>query len=613
FFTIDAATLDAIEVLRGSASVFYGSDALGGVLLAYPVEARRDPRQRGVRLSPRGRMQLSTADHGGGFRLQVEGQIGPRLTAIAGAGYRRFGRLEASGLVRGVEGEAALVPTLIADDGELVTLGTGFGELTFDGRVSYRLGRRLVLTTSVYGYRQFDAPRTDQCPAPFAALDECLTYDEQFRTIASVALRGRVGLLHDVHVALSYQQQHERRTRTQPSLFADTIGVDDVATLGATARASSPSLRVAPDALARATLGADVYRDEVASRATLVFTDLDIERPRSRGQYLDGSDYTSLGAFGQVELRIADRLTVRGGGRGGVAIASAPGDAESGTRAVDSTYGAFVSRVGAELVLVGPTEVGALPLVSLLANADEGFRAPNLDDLTSRQQTGPGFQFENADLRPERSRTLEAGVRLTHDVLTAEAWVFHTWIRDTMVRELRGADACPPETPQCNASWSRIQLVNAAGEARLHGAEGTLRLRLPLGIAARAALSYAWGDVPDAVLGERVPLSRVPPLHGNVELRWAPPGLRERLYLGAAMRWALEQTRLAPADASDGRIPPGGTPGYTVLDLRAGARLDRFLVLNVVVENVFDTAYRVHGSSVNGPARGLVVALEGGL
>ncbi|MCC7539780.1 MAG: TonB-dependent receptor plug domain-containing protein, partial [Deltaproteobacteria bacterium] len=119
FFTIDAATLDAIEVLRGSASVFYGSDALGGVLLAHPVEARRDPRLRGVRLSPRGRMQLSTADHGGGFRLQVEGQIGPRLTAVAGAGYRRFGRLEASGLVRGVEGEAALVPTLIADDGEL--------------------------------------------------------------------------------------------------------------------------------------------------------------------------------------------------------------------------------------------------------------------------------------------------------------------------------------------------------------------------------------------------------------------------------------------------------------------------------------------------------------
>nr|MDQ3034655.1 TonB-dependent receptor [Myxococcota bacterium] len=82
--------------------------------------------------------------------------------------------------------------------------------------------------------------------------------------------------------------------------------------------------------------------------------------------------------------------------------------------------------------------------------------------------------------------------------------------------------------------------------------------------------------------------------------------------LGGTLRWALDQTRLAPADSSDARIPLGGTPGYAVLDLRAGWAFERWLQVNIVLENVLDTAYRVHGSSINGPGRGLLARIEGG-
>jgi iron complex outermembrane receptor protein/hemoglobin/transferrin/lactoferrin receptor protein len=103
-----------------------------------------------------------------------------------------------------------------------------------------------------------------------------------------------------------------------------------------------------------------------------------------------------------------------------------------------------------------------------------------------------------------------------------------------------------------------------------------------------------------------VPLSRVPPLHGTVEATapWAWG------YASAALRWAAPQDRLAPADLSDPRIPPGGTPGYAVVDLRAGARLDGHARVGVVLENVLDAAYRYHGSSINGPGRSALVWLE---
>jgi iron complex outermembrane receptor protein/hemoglobin/transferrin/lactoferrin receptor protein len=78
------------------------------------------------------------------------------------------------------------------------------------------------------------------------------------------------------------------------------------------------------------------------------------------------------------------------------------------------------------------------------------------------------------------------------------------------------------------------------------------------------------------------------------------------------VRWAGEQTRLAPQDRVDARIPRGGTPGYVAFDIRAGYRLDPYVLVAVVFENVGDAAYKHHGSSTNGPGRGLVAEVQFG-
>jgi iron complex outermembrane receptor protein/hemoglobin/transferrin/lactoferrin receptor protein len=111
------------------------------------------------------------------------------------------------------------------------------------------------------------------------------------------------------------------------------------------------------------------------------------------------------------------------------------------------------------------------------------------------------------------------------------------------------------------------------------------------------------------VVGERVPLSRTPPLNGTAELGWSHPS---GFGAGAALQWAAAQERLALADYSDGRIPRYGTPGFAVAHLRASWRLDTRLAVSAVLENVFDSPWRFHGSSVNGAGRGLMVQLDAG-
>ncbi|MEX1367353.1 MAG: TonB-dependent receptor, partial [Nannocystaceae bacterium] len=197
-----------------------------------------------------------------------------------------------------------------------------------------------------------------------------------------------------------------------------------------------------------------------------------------------------------------------------------------------------------------------------------------------------------------------------------QVWGYQTRIRDLIVRARRQVEQCPADAPGCGTSQTRFQLVNLDGFAFVRGADADLRLHLPLDLRLRSTVSFAWGDGPNPVAAtsadqpERRPLSRIPPLNGLVEAGWR--GGTTGLYAFGVMRWARAQGRLALADESDVRIPEGGTPGYVVFDLRAGYRLDPYMLIAVVVENLGDVAYRYHGSSVNGPGRGLSLQLEFG-
>ncbi len=622
FFTVDQYSLDRLEVLRGSASTRFGSDALGGAILAVPVnpDLQVSPADPCWHWGGRTRGTYASADNNRGGRLELQGGRGA-TAVLMGMGYRDVDRLRSGGVVRNGGRAEPFVPRFESDG--KTQLGTGFEEATFDARVVHHW-RDLQWVGAVYGYRQYDAPRTDQCPAPEAPVSECLTIDKQFRTLAYGSVRGDGGPgLRDLNMTLSYQNHLERRRRSRPLSFVENRWRNTVDTLGWSVRASTGnwvSPRTASNGssagrtLKNGTVryGADVYTDRVGSKGEQSFTDLDAHFDLSRGQYLEGSRYLQSGVFAEVELQWDPRWVWHAGGRTSWVAARAPGDPESGTESVRRNWFAWVGRAG---VSYRPTEHQ-----SWFLNLDQGFRAPNLDDLTSRQQVGPGFQFENPHLQAEQTRTLELGWRQTGAMLEVEGWVFGTVLRDGITRALRTGSDCPVETPSCRSSRTQFQLVNAQGASVLWGGEAAVRLRPSDPWLIRSTVSYVWGEGPNVSTGDsgvtggsgffdsRTPLSRLPPLNGTLEVRWSHAA--SGAYAGGGIRWAMAQTRLAPSDLSDARIPDGGTPGYGVFDLRGGWQATEFLQLSAVFENLWDGAYRTHGSSVNGAGRGLWVSAE---
>ncbi|MFO0759603.1 MAG: TonB-dependent receptor [Byssovorax sp.] len=610
FFTVDPYTVDSLEVTRGGSSTLYGSDALGGVIEARPREPSLTLGATRPVIKPRVFLRGNTADGELGYRLQLDTQITDKIRFIGGVGSRKVGLLEGGGqLYSPATGDIALVPHYAADG--RTQLGTGFREFTADLRAVYSMGKGRRFVAAMYLYRQYDAPRTDQCPPPQGILTECLKYNEQFRTMAYAGYRGDLGpIAKHSQISVSYQRQHEMRTNNRPESFVVNTNHDNVDTFGVTAKMETTPWEATSWLRGRLRYGVDAYFDSVQSDASTALTDLDLVIDEKRGLYITGSAYKQGGAFADVENQLFDgRLIVHGGARFGVAHAFSPGTCDpvtgkcdlTGARPdappVDRTWPAVVGNAG--------VEYRPLPAFALLANYDRSYRAPNLDDLTAFGLTGQGLQSPNQDLEPEQSDTYEAGIRVSTPTswpelpvaVDADLWVFRSIINYAITRESLGKGF--------------VRLVNVGGESIVDGFEGAARVTFPRGLSARGTVAFTFGEGPNpAVAGERIPLSRMPPLNGTAELRWESPW---NAYFGAAMRWSLKQDRLAITDMKDKRIPIGGTPGFTVFDLRAGYRFKPYFRAGLVFENLGDAVYRYHGSSVNGPGRSLSVSVEGGL
>ncbi|MEZ4426819.1 MAG: TonB-dependent receptor [Nannocystaceae bacterium] len=605
FFTLDAQTIESIEVLRGSASTRYGSDALSGALITQVIRPTLVAGERAWEVHPKAMLKTATADTELGGRGQVDIAYKGKLGLFGGLGYRDVGKLRTGGPIYSpTTGDPVRSPVFDTDG--VTQLGTGFREFTADAHTAWAINDKLQLRVAYYDYRQFDAPRTDKCPPPTAPITDCLVYDEQFRTLVYTGLDGVDGppLAERVTWRLSFQRQHERRSHGDGEVpDFENIGRDDVYTFGTTLKISSKRFAFTPDVGLRLHYGADGYFDTIESRAWIAFYDTKepITVELTRGQYLDGAQYFTSGAFGEVELDLLDRLTIRAGGRGALVLARADGDLDSESQPIDRDWTAAVGNVGVTLK--------TLDWLRIAARVDGGFRAPNLDDLTSRQQVGPGYQRENADLEPERSRTVEAGFLIDHPWIQANVFAFHMRL-DQLIARAPGT--CPSGTDDgCGGAQTVLQLVNLEGPAQIRGVDGLMLLKLPRGFTVQTAASYAWGDGPNPVPGgtpERVALSRIPPLNGYTLARWGDYGF----YVGAGVHWALAQLRLSIGDAADVRIPIGGTPGYVYGNVFAGYRWDPFVLVSLMLENVSDAPFRNHGSSVNGPGRGLRVFVQFG-
>jgi hemoglobin/transferrin/lactoferrin receptor protein len=321
-----------------------------------------------------------------------------------------------------------------------------------------------------------------------------------------------------------------------------------------------------------------------------------------QGPVADDATYDLVGVFVQDSVSLADGvLEVTPGARFTRAELNAD-------HVLDPVRGKTTTRSEEWDAVVGSLRAMA-PLGehrhhALYAGVSQGFRAPNLSDLT-RLDTARSTEIETPvdELDPERFVSAEVGARCQGDKLSAEVAFYHTWIEDMIVRAPTGRTV------------DELQEVTKknAGDGYVQGAELTLRYQLAAEWQARLIASWMDGEVEAYPTSEPIrandDLSRVMPLTGQAALRWQPAGAN--FWTEAEVEAAEKADQLSADDARDAqRIPPGGTPGYAVLTWRSGFAVADGFKLTVALENVTDEDYRIHGSGVNEPGRNVVVQAD---
>ena len=89
------------------------------------------------------------------------------------------------------------------------------------------------------------------------------------------------------------------------------------------------------------------------------------------------------------------------------------------------------------------------------------------------------------------------------------------------------------------------------------------------------------------------------PLTGTLGLRC---DLSDSQWIELSTIISDKQDKLNTRDRRDTqRIPPAGTPGYAIFNLRYGLQLTEQFLLTAAIENITDQDYRIHGSGQNEP------------
>jgi outer membrane receptor protein involved in Fe transport len=232
---------------------------------------------------------------------------------------------------------------------------------------------------------------------------------------------------------------------------------------------------------------------------------------------------------------------------------------------------------------------------SAILSYNTGFRSPNIDDLSSFGSFDSGIEVPSPDLKPEHSSTWELGYKHAGRLLGCEVSAYQTSLSDLITRvrsSWQGADSLHGEQV--------YQKANTA-QAVIRGAEARVFFQPVENLTLESSVTYTFGED----LSKAEPLRRIPPIFGRTLLTYRRGtfwGSAEWLYAGA-------QTRLSGGDIDDHRIAAGGTPGWQVCNVRVGYSL-RQLSLSAGAENIFNEAYRMHGSGVDGMGRNAWVAVS---
>jgi len=541
--TVDPFSIDKIEVLRGSGSVQYGSDAMGGVI------------------------QVFTKDPGFSESKNFKGSVSARYGS---------GNMEKSGSSEFVYSSSKLVFSGVLglkNFGDLIggdTTGrqspSGYSESDASLKLKLKLSERAEISFANQFVQQNDVDVFHKVRLENFKVNKMGVQGRNLSYVKFKMLQSS-SLFNEINITGSLNNTIEERNNQKNSSFIAGFERDKVSSSNLSAEIFSNL-----STYWTANSGLEFYSDKINSirnntnSQTGALTTL-------RGLYPNNSSYLNTSLYSLHHLELAG-FNAEAGIRYNWLKASIV-DKDLGELQVSP--GAFVWNTGLNYTLKDH---------HLYVSLNTGYRAPNIDDMGTLGIVDFRYELPSYTLKPEKSYNSELGYKYAFKNLTLGAALYRNKMIDLITRI---------QTAQIIDGYKVYKKENTE-EALIKGVEGFLGWQASQNFSFDMFASFNHGQN----LSKSEPLRRVPPFNGNISMKYK----MTRLYVKGELAWADKQDRLAQGDRDDNRIPLNGTPGWKVLNIYSGYSFGKAHV-KLSAQNLFNVDYRTHGSGINAVGRSL--------
>lgn len=547
--TIDPFSVNKIEVLRGSGSVQYGSDAMGGVIQIFTIDPSYS-NQSSFKGSVTGRFGSGNMEQSGSAALNYSSK---EMVVSGVFGIKNFGdliggdttgRQSPSGYS---QSDANLKFKLrISDDSELIIANQFVQQKDVD---LYHRVKLENFSTNKMGLQGRN-----------------LSYLKYIINNKESSIFRKIDFTGSINSTI--EERNSQRNNSQSIGFErDKI------------KTSNLGLEIFSDLMKNWTVnsGLEFYRDKVNSIRNTRNSQSSLITEQ-RGLYPNNSNYSNTSLYSLHHLQLGG-FNLEGGLRYNWLQADLT-DKDLGQLEINPS--AFVWNSGVNY---------SFGMHHVYTSFNTGYRAPNIDDMGTLGIVDFRYELPAYALKPEKSFNSELGYRYSSQYLSFGTAFFRNRLSDLINRI---------QTSQVIDGY-KVYIKENTDIAVIKGIEGFAEFQASPNLFFDFFASYNHGDN----ISKAEPLRRIPPFNGIFSMKYKI----KRFYMKGELAWADKQDRLAQGDKADNRIPSGGTPGWQVLNLYSGYSLKN-AHLRLTAQNLFNTDYRTHGSGINSVGRSLWTSIS---
>ena len=614
--SISPMNIENTEVIMGSASVLYGSDAIGGVMNFYTKKAKlSNDSNPNIQININSRYSSASNEK----MYHIDFNYGLEKISFLSS----FSKSDFDDLTMGIHGPSDyLRPNYVtqnsAGDDVLVTnskprvqRNTGYSQTNFMQKVLYEPNENLSIDIGIHFSKTGNIPRYDRLirtdeneglyysewyygPQEWLLINSQLTY-----------IPKETKFYDELKFGSSFQRFSESRNSRR---FSDSFLKLREEELDIFSLNLDFFKKISENS--NITYGLEMIENKVGSFAKSInISDLS-ETPIST-RYPDNSSLNSLGLYINYKTKIIEDVFFQSGVRYSSTVLKS--DLSQNNIYYDFMYENTTLENGAFVGGIGLSWVRNI-YNNWKFNINTAFRSPNIDDLAKVFDSEPGsVVVPNPDLKPERSFGLEFGGyfrtknNIELDFSSYVTYLYNSFIRDDFALSNGVSEII------YDGELSQIQALQNSSKSFIYGIEFGINMFLNKNFRMKSQHNLIAGyELDDLPFG--MPVRHIPPNYGNFHLIYNNGDFTIDTYLNYNSKISFnnlaESERAKPYMYALDENGNPYSPSWMTFNVRSKYSFSKMLNINFTIENITNKLYRPYSSGISAPGLNFIFSLS---